>query len=215
MRFVLLGPPGAGKGTQAKIMEKEGGMVHISTGDLFRANIKQETELGKQVKVYLDSGRYVPDSLTIALVWDRLDQEDCQAGYILDGFPRTIAQAEALDAGLAERGLALDGAIAFSVPKEVLVPRLAGRRVCPDCGASYHIKDHPPKETGRCDLCGGTLVQRKDDEEATIAHRIEVYDQATAPLLAYYEKQGKLIKIDGNQSMERVAEDVRQVLKKK
>lgn len=214
MRLVLLGPPGAGKGTQAKKIIKDWEVVHISTGDLFRANIKNETELGKKVKAYLDRGQLVPDELTIALLWDRLDRDDTRKGYILDGFPRTLAQAKALDEGLKERGQALDGALALEVPFDVLVPRLSGRRVCPECGASFHIKDQPPKKEGVCDFCGHELIHRDDDQESTVAQRIQVYENATAPLLHFYKDQGKLIEVDGNQPVDRVAEDVHQALQK-
>lgn len=212
MRLVLLGPPGAGKGTQAKKIIKDWKVVHISTGDLFRANIKNETELGKKVKAYLDQGQLVPDELTIALLWDRLDREDTENGYILDGFPRTLAQAKALNEGLKERGQALDGALALVVPFDVLVPRLAGRRVCPECGASFHIKEQPPKKEGVCDLCGHELIQRDDDRESTVAQRIRVYEDSTAPLLDYYRSQGKLIEVDGNQPVDRVSDDVQKAL---
>lgn len=213
MRLVLLGPPGAGKGTQAKKIIEDWNLVHISTGDIFRANIKNETELGKKVKAYLDEGKLVPDELTIALIWDRLDQDDAKNGYILDGFPRTLAQAKALEEGLEERGQNLDGALALEVPFDVLVPRLAGRRVCPQCGASFHIKDQPPKEDGICDLCGHELIQRDDDKEATVAQRIQVYEDSTAPLIQFYKERGKLLEVDGDQAVSKVTEDVRKVLK--
>ncbi len=208
MRLVLLGPPGAGKGTQAMNLVDQYDLVHVSTGDLFRANIKNETELGKQVQSYLSSGKLVPDELTIALVWDRLDQDDTQKGFLLDGFPRTIAQAEALDQGLEERGMKIDAAVCIDVPSPVLVERLAGRRVCPECGASYHIKDNPPKKEGICDRCGAALEQRKDDTEETVKDRIDVYHKNTEPLIDFYQKQGKLMKVNGNQGVDQVSQEI-------
>lgn len=212
MRLVLLGPPGAGKGTQAMNLVDQYDLVHVSTGDLFRANIKNETELGKQVQSYLSSGKLVPDELTIALVWDRLDQDDTQKGFLLDGFPRTIAQAEALDQGLEERGMKIDAAVCIDVPSPVLVERLAGRRVCPECGASYHIKDNPPKKEGICDRCGAALEQRKDDTEETVKDRIDVYHKNTEPLIDFYQKQGKLMKVNGNQGVDQVSQEIYQSL---
>lgn len=208
MRLVLLGPPGAGKGTQAMNLVDQYDLVHVSTGDLFRANIKNETELGKQVQSYLSSGKLVPDELTIALVWDRLDQDDTQKGFLLDGFPRTIAQAEALDQGLEERGMKIDAAVCIDVPSPVLVERLAGRRICPECGASYHIKDNPPKKEGICDRCGAALEQRKDDTEETVKDRIDVYHKNTEPLIDFYQKQGKLMKVNGNQGVDQVSQEI-------
>lgn len=214
MRLVLLGPPGAGKGTQAMHLVDKYGLVHVSTGDLFRANIKNETELGKKVQSYLSSGKLVPDELTIALVWDRLDQDDTKNGYLLDGFPRTIAQAEALDKGLEERGQKIDAALCIDVPSSVLIERLAGRRVCPDCGASYHVKDNPPKKEGICDRCGAKLEHRKDDSEETVKDRINVYHQNTEPLIDFYQKQDKLIKVNGNQAVDEVSKEIDQLLSK-
>lgn len=208
MRFVLLGPPGAGKGTQAGILVHLFNVVHVSTGDLFRFNIKNETELGKKVKSYLSAGKLVPDELTIDLVWDRLDREDCRNGFLLDGFPRTNLQAEALEAGLKERGLALDGAINISVPNEVLVHRLAGRRVCPECGATYHVEGQPPKKAGICDRCGHALKQREDDEESVVRDRLHVYETQTAPLIDFYRTRGILISVNGSQSVEDVTRQI-------
>lgn len=197
MRLVLLGPPGAGKGTQATGISEKYKIVHISTGDIFRYNIKNQTPLGQEVKSYLDAGQLVPDELTVQIVWDRLDQEDCKNGFLLDGFPRTIAQAEALDRGLAERGLALDRVINIDVESDVLVRRLSGRRVCAACGATYHAENNPPKVPGVCDVCGGEVIQRADDAEETVQKRIEVYEKQTAPLIRYYEDQGLLFTVDG------------------
>lgn len=212
MKFVLLGPPGAGKGTQASFLVKEYDVVHISTGDIFRSNIKNETELGKKVKAYLSEGKLVPDELTIDLIWDRLDKEDCENGFLLDGFPRTIAQAEALDQGLKERETKLDYIISISVPNEELIRRLAGRRVCPECGTSYHVDSNPSKRGNFCDHCGNELIQRDDDTEETVCQRIEVYEKQTAPLVDYYKKQGILLDINGAQDVHVVTEEIRKAI---
>lgn len=208
MRYVLLGPPGAGKGTQAARIVDKYGIVHISTGDIFRSNIKEETELGLKVKSYLNEGELVPDKLTIDLVWDRLDQDDVKNGFLLDGFPRTIAQAEAFHAGLEKRNLLLDGAIRIAVDEDTLIRRLAGRRICSDCGATYHVDNHPPKVAGICDICGGELVHRPDDSEETVKGRINVYKEQTYPLIDYYREKGVLIEVNGDQSVEDVFADI-------
>ena len=192
MRAVLLGPPGAGKGTQAVRLVEKYGIPQISTGDIFRKNIKEGTELGKKAQEYTNSGRLVPDELVVDLVADRLLQDDCANGYLLDGFPRTIAQAEAFDKMLEKNGQKLDAVINFEVGYETLMERLTGRRLCKACGASYHIKNFPPKVEGVCDKCGGELEQRKDDTRETAEKRIEVYEESTAPLIAYYKKAGTL-----------------------
>ncbi|MBP3895445.1 MAG: adenylate kinase, partial [Mogibacterium sp.] len=186
MRAVLLGPPGAGKGTQAVKLVEKYGVPQISTGDIFRANIKEGTELGKKAQEYTNSGKLVPDELVVELVKDRLMQDDCKNGYLLDGFPRTIFQAEELDKFLAEQGQKLDAVINFDIEGEVLIERLTGRRLCKDCGASYHIKFSPPKKEGVCDRCGGALEQRKDDTRETATDRLKVYEESTAPLIGYY-----------------------------
>ena len=186
MRLILLGPPGAGKGTQAKRVIEEFDIPHISTGDIFRKNIKEKTELGQKVEGLLAEGKLVPDELTIEIVWDRLDQEDCKNGFLLDGFPRTIPQAEALDEGLAKRGLKLDRVLNIDVDKDSLVKRLSGRRVCPNCGASYHIDNNPTKVEGICDVCQTPVIQREDDKEQTVLDRIKVYDSQTKPLVDFY-----------------------------
>ena len=208
LRAVLLGPPGAGKGTQAaKVIEKYN-VPHISTGDIFRANIKEGTELGKKAKGYMDEGKLVPDELVVNLVTDRLQKDDCKEGFLLDGFPRTIFQAEQLDKFLSENGQKLDIVLNFKVRKDVLIERIAGRRVCKSCGASFHVVNVPPKKEGICDVCGGELFQRKDDNRETVENRINVYESETAPLIGYYEKQGVLVDFDGEKSHEEVFADV-------
>ncbi|WP_071705391.1 adenylate kinase [Murdochiella vaginalis] len=211
MRLVLLGPPGAGKGTQAKMLEERYHLSHISTGDIFRANIKNQTELGKKVESYLSSGQLVPDELTIAMLWDRLDREG-DKGFLLDGFPRTLEQADALKAGLAKRACPLDAVISIEVEEKVLVKRLAGRRTCPQCGASFHITDQPPQKEGICDVCGTSLIQRTDDTEETVQNRIAVYRKQTEPLVAYYDKEGILVHINGDQPVESVFHAIEEAL---
>ncbi|GEA18252.1 adenylate kinase [Moorella sp. E306M] len=198
MRLVLLGPPGAGKGTQAALICKHLGIPHISTGDMFRQAIKEGTELGRQAEKYLQSGGLVPDDVTIGLIQERLSQSDCRQGFLLDGFPRTVAQAEALDAWLAGRKEKLDAVIDIEVPREELMARLTGRRVCRQCGATYHLQYNPPAEAGKCDVCGGELIQRADDTAATVGKRLDVYNEQTAPLITYYRQRGLLKEIDGS-----------------
>ena len=208
LRAVLLGPPGAGKGTQAaKVIEKYN-VPHISTGDIFRANIKEGTELGKKAKGYMDEGKLVPDELVVNLVTDRLQKDDCKEGFLLDGFPRTIFQAEQLDKFLSDNGQKLDIVLNFKVRKDVLVERIAGRRVCKSCGASFHVVNVPPKKEGICDACGGELFQRKDDNRDTVENRINVYESETAPLIGYYEKQNVLVDFDGEKTHDEVFADV-------
>ncbi|MCI6659943.1 MAG: adenylate kinase [Peptoniphilaceae bacterium] len=204
MRVVLLGPPGAGKGTQAQMLKTEYAMAYISTGDIFRANMKNGTPLGRKAQEYMNVGRLVPDEITIAMAWDRMDQEDCKNGFLLDGFPRTIPQAEALDQGLKERGLKLDAVISIEVPSSILVDRISGRRTCLNCGASFHVATKPPKVDGICDICGQKLVQREDDKKEAVCTRIKVYESQTAPLVEYYEKQGILLHINGDQAVDDV-----------
>ena len=199
---VLLGPPGAGKGTQAEIISKEFGLVHISSGDLFRENLKNETELGKLAKGYMDSGALVPDDVTIAMVKDRISRPDCEKGVLLDGFPRTAAQAEALDKMLATLNSKVNCVPYISVPAEVLVERLGGRWTCPTCGKVYHQKFNPPVQTGKCDADGAALYQRADDQAATVENRIKVYGNQTAPLIAYYQNKGILAEVDGTLSID-------------
>jgi len=212
MRLILLGPPGAGKGTQASSIVAEYGITHISTGDIFRHNIKNETELGKKVKSYLDKGQLVPDELTIDLVWDRLSKDDCKKGFLLDGFPRTINQAEALQKGLEERGLKLDKVINIDVDKNILVKRLSGRRVCKNCGETYHIDNKPTLKDGVCDKCLGEVIQRADDNEKTVLDRIEVYEKQTFPLIDFYKNLGLILTVDGTLSIEDVFSQIKESL---
>jgi adenylate kinase len=213
MRLILLGPPGAGKGTQAANIVNKYGLPHISTGDIFRANIKQGTELGKRAKEFMDKGELVPDSLTVELVEDRLSKDDTQVGFMLDGFPRTIFQAEALDEVLENMGTSLNYVVNIVVDPAVLVERAVGRRICKDCGATYHIAFNPTKVEGVCDKCSGELYQRADDNEETVSNRIKVYLNETAPLVDYYEKSGKVVTIDGLQDIDKVFSDIQKVLK--
>lgn len=208
MRAVLLGPPGAGKGTQAVRLVEKYGVPQISTGDIFRKNIKEGTELGKKAQEYMNAGGLVPDELVVDLVKDRLMQDDCANGYLLDGFPRTIAQAEQLDEFLKEQGTKLDAVINFEVGYDTLMERLTGRRLCKACGASYHIKNFPPKTDGICDKCGGELIQRDDDTEETARKRIEVYEESTAPLIEYYTKSGDLKNFNAEKDASEVFEDI-------
>lgn len=208
LRTILLGPPGAGKGTQAvKIVEKYG-IPHISTGDIFRENIKNGTELGKKAQEYMNRGELVPDELVVEIATDRLLKDDCKEGFLLDGFPRTVFQAEKLDEFLKAHGQKLDVVIDIEVEKQELLTRLTGRRVCRKCGASYHIVNIPPKKEGICDICGGELFQRDDDTVETVENRIEVYKAQTMPLVDYYRKSGNLAEIDGSGDLDRVFADI-------
>jgi len=212
MRLILLGPPGAGKGTQAASIVEKYNVPHISTGDIFRKNIKEGTELGKKAQDYINKGQLVPDSLTVALVEDRLQQEDAKAGFLLDGFPRTIAQAEALDKVLTELNCSLERVINIKVDLGLLVERACGRRICKECGATYHVMFNPSKEADVCDKCSGPLYQRPDDNEETVSNRIKVYMDETAPLIEYYGKQDKIADINGQQDISKVFEDIVKVL---
>ncbi|MDD6212695.1 MAG: adenylate kinase [Clostridiales bacterium] len=203
MKIIMLGAPGAGKGTQAKLLSDKYSIPHISTGDIFRANIKEGTELGKKAKEYMDAGALVPDELTVDLVIDRIGREDCAKGYILDGFPRTINQAQKLTEALAETG-DIDFAVNVDVPDEAIIDRMSGRRVCPACGASYHVVNIPTKVEGICDRCGAAVIQRDDDKAETVKKRLDVYHEQTQPLIDYYREKGKEVEIDGTQSMENV-----------
>lgn len=197
MRLVLLGPPGVGKGTQASAIVGKYNIPHISTGDIFRANIKEGTELGKEAKSYMDKGLLVPDELVVSIVKDRLTKEDCSEGFLLDGFPRTLDQADALDKELSKMGIKLNKVVNIEAEKEVLIERAIGRRVCKSCGATYHIKFNPPKIDKLCDIDGGELLQRDDDIEETVTTRIGVYNEQTQPLIDYYHKKGIILNIDG------------------
>ena len=204
MKIIMLGAPGAGKGTQAQRIAEKYGIPHISTGDIFRANIKNGTELGKKAKAFMDQGLLVPDELTVDLVMDRISQPDCKEGYILDGFPRTIPQAEALTEALAKKGEAIDFAIDVDVPDEKIVTRMAGRRACIKCGMTYHIVYAAPKKEGICDKCGAELVLRDDDKPETVQKRLAVYHEQTQPLIDYYKAQGILKSVDGTKPMDEV-----------
>ena len=204
MRLVMLGAPGAGKGTQAKKIADKYGIPHISTGDIFRANIKNGTELGKKAKEYMDKGALVPDELVVDLVADRVKQADCEKGYVLDGFPRTIPQAESLDAVLSGLGQKIDYAVNVEVPDENIVSRMSGRRACVGCGATYHIAHAPSKTEGICDRCGEALILRDDDKAETVKTRLSVYHDQTQPLIEYYGGKGCLKDVDGTVDMEEV-----------
>lgn len=214
MRLVLLGPPGAGKGTQASAIVKKYNIPHISTGDIFRANIKEGTELGKKAKEYMDKGLLVPDELVVDLVKDRLNQKDCSEGFLLDGFPRTVKQAEALDAELLSMGIGLDKVINIDADSKILIERAIGRRVCKECGATYHIKFNPPKNEGICDNDNMALFQRDDDVEETVATRINVYFEQTQPLIDYYQQKGLILNIDGTKPIDDIFETIVEALNK-
>ena len=204
MHILLMGPPGAGKGTQAANLVKEFGIPHISTGDMFRAAVKEGTELGLQAKACMDAGKLVPDEVTIGIVKERLAKPDCKKGFILDGFPRTGEQADALTGILKELGLSLTAALNITVPAADLIERAVGRRICKSCGATYHVKFNPSKKAGVCDTCAGDLYQRADDSEETMKNRLSVYEAQTKPLIAYYEKAGVYKEIDGRQPIDDV-----------
>ena len=208
MKLVLLGAPGAGKGTQAKKLIEKYNIPQISTGDLLRAAVAAQSELGKEAKSFMDKGELVPDTVVLGMVEERLGQDDCQAGYILDGFPRNTAQAEALDEMLGQMDMALDAALSVDVPMDDLMKRLTGRRTCRDCGQMYNIYFSPPAEEGKCDKCGGELYQRDDDQEATIQKRLEVYDTQTAPLIDYYQGKGILKSVNGTGSIDEIFANV-------
>lgn len=201
MKIIMLGAPGAGKGTQAKMIADKYQIPHISTGDIFRANIKNGTELGKEAKTYMDKGELVPDELTVRILLDRVAQPDCEKGYVLDGFPRTIPQAEVLDQELTKRNEKIDYAINVEVPDENIVRRMSGRRACVSCGATYHLVHIPPKKEGLCDKCGNELILRDDDKEETVKNRLGVYHDQTQPLIEYYSNKGVLQSVDGTIDM--------------
>ena len=212
MKLILLGAPGAGKGTQAKKIAEKYGIPHISTGDIFRANIKNGTELGNKAKSYMEQGLLVPDELTCDLVVDRIQQEDCSNGYVLDGFPRTIPQAEALKAALEKLGTTIDYAINVEVPDENIVTRMGGRRACLACGSTYHIVYNAPKVEDVCDVCGAKLVLRDDDKPETVQKRLTVYHEQTQPLIDFYGKEGVLVEVDGTQNLEDVFQAITKIL---
>ena len=212
MHIILMGPPGAGKGTQAANLVKRYGILHISTGDMFREAVKEETPLGKEAKSYMDAGKLVPDAVTIGIVRERLSKPDCRKGFILDGFPRTVEQADALDEILADNGIKLTGVVNINVPTADLIERAVGRRICKDCGHSFHVKFKPSKVEGVCDDCGGTTYQRADDSEETMKSRLSVYESSTRPLIEYYKKAGVYKEIDGRQDIAKVEADLAAVL---
>jgi adenylate kinase len=214
MYILLMGPPGAGKGTQAAKLVKKYGIPHISTGDMFRAAVKEGTELGKKAKACMDAGQLVPDEITIGIVRERLQKPDCTKGFILDGFPRTVEQADALDGILKSLSIHLTRAVDISVPSSSLIERAVGRRVCKKCGAAYHIRFNPSKKDGVCDECGGETYQRADDSEETMKSRLSVYDAQTKPLIRYYQKAGLYSEIDGSQEMSKVFADITACLEK-
>lgn len=212
MNIILMGLPGAGKGTQAEFMIEEFKIPHISTGDMFRAAVKEQTEMGVAAKSYMDKGLLVPDEVVIGIVRERLSKEDCQNGFLLDGFPRTVAQADALEKTLVEMGRTIDHVVDIEVPKEELMARLTGRRICKQCGASYHVIFNAPTEEGKCDKCAGELYQREDDNEKTVATRLDVNIEQSAPLLAFYKEKGVLRNINGLQAIDKVFGDIKDLL---
>lgn len=208
MNIVLMGPPGAGKGTQAEMLVKCLNIPHISTGDMFREAIKQGTELGLKAKAFMDGGQLVTDEVTIGIVRERIGADDCVAGFLLDGFPRTVPQADALDEIIAKLGRKIDAVININVSNEILFERMTGRRICRQCGATYHVSFNPPAVANECDRCKGELYQRSDDSEATVSNRLKVYSQQTEPLIKYYEQQGLLKSIDGAQELNKVLAEI-------
>ncbi len=214
MRLLIMGRPGAGKGTQAFTIKNYYNIPHISTGDMFRDAIKNGTQLGNTAKSYMDKGLLVPDEVTIGLVRERLSQKDCENGFLLDGFPRNVSQAEELDKILKDLNVKLDAVLDVNVDPQILIRRIVGRRVCKNCGATFHIEFNKPKKDGICDNCGSALVQRNDDTEATAGSRLQVYDESTAPVLAYYKKQGLLKTVNGDQAVDKVFDDIKVALSK-
>ncbi|TYS13914.1 adenylate kinase [Rossellomorea vietnamensis] len=212
MNIVLMGLPGAGKGTQAEMIVEKYGIPHISTGDMFRAAMKEETELGLKAKSFMDKGELVPDEVTIGIVRERLSREDCHKGFLLDGFPRTVAQADALETILTDLDKKIDYVINIQVDKEVLMERLTGRRICKKCGATYHLVFNPPSEEGVCDRCGGDLYQRADDNEETVQNRLDVNIKQTQPLLDFYQDKGYLVNIDGQRDIKEVFSDIDELI---
>ena len=215
MNLIILGAPGSGKGTSATVLREKYSLAHISTGDIFRSNIKNGTPLGVEAKSYIDKGALVPDSLTVSMVEDRLSQDDCKKGYILDGFPRTLAQAEALDEMLAKNGDKIDAVLSIVVDDEIIKDRVSGRRVCEKCGASFNVKFKPTKTEGVCDLCGGKVVQRADDNEETVANRLKTYYENTQPLIDFYEKKGLIVEGDNGKDSDTCIAEIENGLKSK
>ncbi|SFB34290.1 Adenylate kinase [Lentibacillus halodurans] len=214
LNLILMGLPGAGKGTQAEKINEAYHIPHISTGDMFRLAIKEGTELGRKAKEYMDQGALVPDDVTIGIVKERLSKDDCKNGFLLDGFPRTIAQAEALQSLLNEMGTSIDYVLHVDVPEEHLVERLTGRRVCPTCGATYHVIYNPPEQAGRCDHDGSELIQREDDQADTVKNRLEVNLKQAKPLLDFYHDKGSLVTINGDQEIDQVFQDIQSAIEK-
>ncbi|RBP44900.1 adenylate kinase [Garciella nitratireducens] len=212
MRIVLLGPPGAGKGTQAEKIVSQFTIPHISTGDILRKNLKESTPLGLKAKEYMDKGLLVPDALVVEIIKDRLAQEDCVRGFLLDGFPRTVTQAKDLDNVLKEMKISLDAVLNIIVDASLLIDRITGRRICKNCGATYHITFNPPKTKGKCDICNGELYQREDDKKETVKKRLEVYTKETQPLIDYYQQKNLLETINGQQSIDKVFEEIKEKL---
>ncbi len=212
MKLIMLGAPGAGKGTQAKKIAEKYQIPHISTGDIFRANIKAGTELGMKAKSFMDQGQLVPDEVTIGMLLDRISQDDSKNGYVLDGFPRTIPQAESLTAALKERGEKIDYAVNVDVPDDNIINRMSGRRACVGCGATYHVVYNAPKSEDICDTCGEKLILRDDDKPETVKNRLLVYHDQTQPLIDYYKKEGVLVEVDGTQNLEKAFQDIVAVL---
>ena len=212
MKIIMLGAPGAGKGTQAKQIAEKYSIPHVSTGDIFRANIKEGTALGMEAKSYMDKGELVPDELTVKILLDRVAKDDCKNGYVLDGFPRTIPQAEVLDKAVTELNDKIDYAINVDVPDENIIRRMSGRRACVKCGATYHIVNVPPKKEGICDACGEALIVRDDDKEETVKNRLNTYHQQTQPLIDFYNKKGILKEVDGTKDMKEVFSDIVNIL---
>lgn len=214
MNLLIMGPPGAGKGTQAEVLAKELNITNISTGDMFRAAIKEGTEMGRKAKEYMDMGELVPDSVVVGIVKERLSEPDCARGFLLDGFPRTVVQAEALEETLQSMGRTLDGVINIYVPREKIVDRLTGRRICRDCGASYHVLYNPPAKDTVCDACGCELYQRSDDNEAVVNNRLDIYESKTQPLIDFYARRNLLKEVNGDQDIKKVLGDILNILGK-